>query len=236
MSYLYACGIVIAPQGGAFVVVEKCPRKRRGVRLDRYGEDHAFEEWEDVLKIVWAERLTGPLVAQAERVAGLLTSEPLHEDCSTYLDVGATGQSVLQLFNDRRAWPHALVIGGEAPPHASAVTAPTLHTTTTLALEQKRLEALEALSDASALMRLLAETAMLPETGPMADLARAAMIAVWNASQYQTRGPWASSKPPKPGTLAYYELQAIETRKHMLAAAKRQAERLRGRWGGRWDQ
>ena len=235
MSYLYASSIVIAPQGGAFVVLEKCPRKVRGVRPDRYGEDHAFEEWEDVLKIVWAERLTGPLVAQADRVGGLLTSEPLEKDCTSYIDIGATGQDVLRLFYDRRVWPHALVIGGEAPPNVAAVTARTLQTMTTLALEQKRLVALEALSDASALMRLLAEPETIPETGPMADLARAALIAVWNASQYQTRGPWASAKKPPPGSPAAGELEAIEIRKRVVARAKQEADRKNGRWGGRWD-
>jgi hypothetical protein len=236
MSYKYASGIVVAPQGGAFVVLEKCPRKVRGVRPDRYGEDHAFEEWEDVLKIVWAERLTGLLVTQAARVAGLLTTEPLKDDCTSYIDIGATGQDVLRLFYDRRVWPHALVIGGEAPPHVAAVTARTLQTTTTLVLEQSRLVALEALSDASTLMRLLAEPETIPETGPMADLARATMIAVWTASQYRTSGPWPSSKKPPPGSPAAAEIEAIEIRKRVVARAKLEAERKSARWGGRWDR
>ena len=214
----YAGGIVLTPEGGAFVVVEKCPRKRAGVRCD-----DIEDEWEDAFKIVGAERLTGGMVAMTDTVAKRLTSAPLKGDCTSYIDVGAVAEDVIRLLNAREAYPLPLVIGGEAETverDRRLLPLRALHSTVTVALEQQRLDALESLTDAAMLIRLLREPATLPEIGPTTDLARAAMIATWVANRYPTGGPWASEKRPRAGTREAYELEAFEMEKRDIERAR----------------
>jgi hypothetical protein len=226
----YTAGIALNPEGGALVVVEKCPRMRKGFTNIHAGDADA---WEDVLKIVGVERLSGRITDMVGASAAHLSAEPLVKDCITYIDVGPIGPDIMQLFYKSKAWPLALALGGEIETTENGrMTVPrrNLEASVRLVLEGQRLDVLKELPQATTLLKLLGEPATVPSSGPTADLATAAMIGVWTAHRYPTRGFWPSRKPPKPGTPAAHRLEEIEMRRRTIARAKEAANR---RW---WER
>jgi hypothetical protein len=157
-----------------------------------------------------------------------MRTAPLLEDCTTFIDIAPVGADVVRLFWTLDVSPTQLAIAGDAEGQENGriiVPLRNMHASVAIAFEQERLVALEGLDDATMLLRLLAEPAMIPERGPTADLARAATIAVWAGNRYPTGGPWASAKPPKPGTREEIQLEEIELVKRAAQRAKERAER-----------
>lgn len=194
---LYAAGITISDQGGAFVAIEKRPRNT-GRTMIRSGEKE--DVWEDVLRVVGVERLSGTVPEIVAHLATRLRTEPMLDDTNPYVDVGAIGKPVLRLFADQRMYPWAVVIGGEheATDKKSCVTTVpvrVLQGIATMMLQSGRLEVVRELGEGPTLLRALEQLEALPQTGPSRDLGIAAGLAVWAAHNHRSCGPWASRKP-----------------------------------------
>lgn len=198
---LYAVGVVIGSQGGAFVAIEKRPRKSgRTQKVWRDGFQESEAKWEDVLRVVGAERLTGTVPAMVGRVASQLKADSMEGDYTAQLDITQLGEPLRRLFYEEQTYPHATVIGGDQEVHdgkSGVITLPrnVLQGVVTIALQAGRLEVVNELPDAALLLRSLEQIDALPESGPTRDLALAAGLAVWNANLHRSHGPWASNKP-----------------------------------------
>lgn len=230
---LYTAGLIIEPRGGAFVAIEKRPRKtgRYHERYDQDGFRQREDVWEDVLVIVGAERLTGTVPDMVATVAGRLESEPMKDDTVSHVDVTTLGDPLRRMFYERGAYPHAVRIGGEIEQRDQStgiVTLPVrvLHGLATVALQTERLNVLDTLSEGPGLLRSLENLDALPDSGPGRDLAYAAALAVWTAHVYQTGGPWASRKPPP---VDANDEWAREARRQAFLRARRE-EKRRGPW------
>lgn len=193
---LFAAGITLSPDGGALVVIEKRPRKTGRIR-EAYGEKEP--EWQDDMRVVGAERLTGTVPEMVAHLATRLKADPMVGDTTAKLDITAIGKPVMHLVREQRMNPWPVLIGGEkeATDTTGTTTVPVqvLQGVATMMLQSKRLEVVSSLRDGPTLLRSLEQLESLPASGPTRDLGIAAAIAVWTAHTHRSCGPWASSKP-----------------------------------------
>lgn len=235
---LFTAGIVVGPAGGAFVVVEKCPRPSARPAQRRAPRRHLGDgAWEDVLEIAAAERLSGRMTDMLDAAADFLRHPPLLGDCSAFVETALLGDTLGRLLADRDAGVGRFVLGGDGrekhDPTTGAWTVPlaTLQARVMLLFETKRLLVGDEVDAGPGILRSLERLGALPETGTMRDLAIAAAIAAWAADSSPSGGPWASAEEPPEGSpeAAYFEEQAAL---RALAAEEREARRERRRWRG----
>lgn len=224
---LFAAGSVVGPEGGAFVVVKKLPRKTG--RIGRVRKRHGVEieeRWEDEIVIVVAERLAGSISEMLDLVAQNLEREPLASDCVAYVETTVLGSTLRRFIADRGAGVGEIAIGGneEVVDANGAWTVPlsVLHARMLLLFDANRISRDADVDGGAAILRSLERLVDLPAAGPTRDLALATSIAVWAADRTATNGPWASSKAPPEGSpeaLHFEEQQALRE----LADEKRRA-------------
>lgn len=224
---LYTAGIEITAEGGAFVAVEKRPRKvgTEVVHLDGY--DDVEDAYEDDLVVVGAERIHGRVLDMVTTVAGKLNAEPMADDTTAYLDVSELGEPLRRMFSDFKSWPLPLVVGGDQEQRDKStglhlVPTRVLQNHVTLALQNGRLSVVEGLADGPTILGCLDKLASLGR-GPTRDLAFATAIAIWTADHYRSHGPWASRKPPPP---ALHDMAwAREARRQAFLRAREQVRK-----------
>ena len=224
---LYACGLVLGAESGAFVAFEKCPRKTG--RAER-----GLETYEDVLTLGFIERLGGSMTSMLERVAAILDSDPLHNDAVTYAETSALGRTLPRILAERGALVGSVCVAGDVerldPKTGEWLVAPSiLQAQIRLALEAGRVVSVNELTEGGPLLRELENLSALPESGPARELPIAAAIAVWAGLRHATNGPWASSKPPSLGSEAAQHFEEVEAMR-ALAAEKREEQRRNHPW------
>ncbi|MBX3205494.1 MAG: hypothetical protein KF764_10525 [Labilithrix sp.] len=199
---LYAAGLVIGTEGGAFVVVEKRPRKTGRIERVRrpYGAE-LEETWEDVLAIVAAQRLSGRMTDMLDCAAENVRHAPLKGDCVAFVETSLLGDALPRLLIERDAAIAPIALTGDeeacdGKTGAWTVGPAILQARVTMLFETQRLVVVDELGEGAAILRALERLTNLPTSGPTRDLALAAAIAVWAAERYPSDGPWASARPP----------------------------------------
>lgn len=238
---LFTAGIVLGAHGGAFVVVEKCPRKTGRTERVRHAHGPEIEEtWEDVLSIVAAQRLAGRLTDMLDCVGEYLSHTPLKDDCVAFVEAALLGDGLARLLAERDAGVGRIILVGDVEacdPKTGEWTVPlsVLQARITLLFETRRIEVSDELGDGPNIIRALERLDGLPDSGPTRDLAIATAIAVWSAEKYPSAGPWASSKAPPLGSEAaqsFEEREALRREALEERAQRRRGGRLRSRLRG----
>lgn len=229
---LYAVGITLSTEGGAIVAFEKRPRKTERTREAwYYGVREDEPVYEDVLRLVGAEQLSGGLPERIAHIAQRLRKEPLLDDSTVKVEIGVFGRPVLRLFADAKVHPWPVAIGGEqeSTDKNGLQTVPLhiLQAIASVALQTNRIEIEQSVIEGPAILAALERVESMPEHGPARDLGIAAAIAVWVAHHHRSGGPWASSKP------APHDADLDWTRR-ARAQMKERAERASRRSGGDW--
>lgn len=222
---LYSAGITFSSEGtGAFVVVEKVPRKTDRTR-DAWQDGVKFRDpvYEFVFRIVGATHLTGTLPSMAGEVAGRLLAEPLLDDTHSRVELGAFGRRLLALFHERKVYPSPAIIAGEKEAVDARGTAvipiSALQAAAALTLETDRLELASGLVEGPSLLHSLGKVGSLPATGPARDLGVAAAIALHLVAGYSGTA-WPSNKP-KPAAMLETEAHTAWERGSLAEAVGR---------------
>jgi hypothetical protein len=226
---LYTAGISLSANNtGAFVAFEKIPRKTERTR-DAWHDGIKEKEpiYECDFRLVGAELLSSSLPSMLQQISDRLRSEPMLNDTSARIDIGALGRQVLSLFRDQGVSALPVLVAGEkesTDAHGNKVLPlTTLQATATLIIGTDRLQIAQGLVEGPSILHALEKLDALPEIGPARDLGIAAALALHVATT-TGGGKWPSSKQKPFALLAEEEAEASQ--RAMRHAAIRAARRV----------